>query len=271
MNILLLPFINIDPVAFSIGPIDVFWYGIAYLLGLLAAWKYGAYLGRLSPRAIEAKHFDNLLFWLVIGIILGGRLGYVLFYNFEAYLNAPLTIFYTWQGGMAFHGGLIGVIIALYWYGRKHKLPLMQLGDCFASAVPIGLFLGRIANYLNGELYGRVTDASWGTVFPGAGPEPRHPSQLYEAGLEGLALGIILFMLNRREKYRQKPGFMVGVFLIGYAIARLIVENFREPDAQIGYLWQYFTMGQLLTLFMIPLGIFFLYIAGRKNASHGKI
>ena len=251
-----LPFPDISPIALSIGPLSVRWYALAYLAGFILGWRYILGIVARDPDKRPNKlDIDDFLPWGVLGVILGGRVGYVLFYQTSLYLHDPLEIFKIWHGGMSFHGGALGAIIAMIVYSLLKKIPVLRLTDLFCAAVPIGLFFGRVANFINGELFGRTTTVPWAFVFPHGGPEPRHPSQLYEAGLEGILLFLVLFFLIRRDSVRARPGIVSGVFLIGYALCRIAVEFFREPDAQIGYLFQYFTMGQILCLPMIAGGI----------------
>ena len=250
-----LTFPNIDPVAISIGPFDIRWYALAYLAGFLLGWRYGLYMAGLNkPHRPDRTDIDDLLPWGVLGVILGGRLGYVLFYQTSIYMHDPLAIFKVWQGGMSFHGGVTGVIIALLAFSYMRKINLLRLSDIFCTAAPIGIFFGRLANFVNGELYGRVTDAPIGMVFPGGGPEPRHPSQLYEAGLEGLLLLTVLGALLHVKAVRERPGVLTGVFLCGYALCRIVVEFFREPDYFLGLYWGAVSMGQMLSVPMILLG-----------------
>lgn len=252
-----LPFPDIDPVALAIGPIQIRWYALAYLTGFLVGWRYCRALAARDPGLKPSpEQIDDFLVWVIAGVILGGRIGYVLFYQADLYLAHPMDIFKVWQGGMSFHGGLVGVVAAIVLYARKHAIPVLRLSDLAACVAPVGLFLGRIANFINGELYGRATDMPWGIVFPYGGESPRHPSQLYESALEGAALFVILFFLARREGLRTRPGFLSGVFLGGYGVFRFGVEFFREPDIQIGYLFGDATMGQLLCLPMIAAGAF---------------
>lgn len=242
---------QIDPILLHIGPLAVRWYGMMYLLGFVAAFFI---ISRLAPRRQLPLNHDavsDLLFYIVIGVILGGRLGYVLFYNFSYFISHPLQIFAVWQGGMSFHGGLTGVVVATIFYCRRHTIAILPLADILAIAATIGLGLGRIGNFINGELWGRVTTLPWGFVFPAAGPEPRHPSQLYEALLEGPVMFFILYWLFTRK---VKDGVIFFSFLIFYGIGRFIIEFFREPDQQIGFFWGGATMGQLLCLAMLLLG-----------------
>lgn len=256
-----LPFPNIDPIAFTLGPIMIHWYAIAYLIGFLGGWGYATATlkgpGKVGPLKPEVP--EDLLPWCIAGVILGGRLIYVLIYNPVLYLHNPMDLFKIWQGGMSFHGGLIGVLTAIFLYGRKNKYTFLSLTDIAALVTPIGLFFGRIANFVNGELYGRITNAPWGVIFPNGGPLPRHPSQLYEALLEGLVLGLILLVLSRRKDAWTKEGLLSGTFMIGYGLSRFTVEFMREPDSQIGFLSFGITMGQLLCLPMILAGVWILY------------
>lgn len=268
-----LPFPDIDPVAFSLGPLQVRWYALAYLAGFLAGWRYCVHLvsrdaGSARP---DKSDLDDFLPWAIAGVILGGRIGYALFYQFDAYAAAPLELFKLWHGGMSFHGGMCGLIAALVLFARKRGIPVLRLSDLLACAAPIGLFFGRLTNFVNGELYGRTTDVPWAVLFPHAGPEPRHPSQIYESLLEGLVLFAILFALARRGEIRARPGLLSGVFLAGYGLFRFGVEFFREPDAQIGYLLGTFTMGQLLCVPMFAAGAGLALWAGRRRRSSAPI
>lgn len=248
----MLTYPRINPVIFHIGPLSVRWYGVMYLLGFIAAYFVIRHLSKLKKLALTTDDLSDLLFYCVLGVILGGRTGYVLFYNLPFYLHHPLQVFAVWEGGMSFHGGLLGVVVATVLYCRKRDLPVMQMGDILVTAAPIGLGLGRIGNFINGELWGRVTNVPWAMVFPGAGPLPRHPSQLYEAVLEGPVLFTILWVLNRRQMRTGVPFF---AFFLGYGVFRFTVEFFRQPDPQLGFLWGGATMGQLLSLPMIVFGI----------------
>ncbi|MCB1538141.1 MAG: prolipoprotein diacylglyceryl transferase [Alphaproteobacteria bacterium] len=249
-------FPQIDPIAFSIGPLQIHWYALAYLTGFLGGWAYATFLlkhwGKGSPLTPDVP--EDILPWIIAGVILGGRIVYTIVYNPILYLNNPGDIVKIWQGGMSFHGGLLGVLSAIFIYGRRKKYPFLALTDMAAAVVPIGLFFGRIANFVNSELWGRTTTLPWGIVFPDAGPLPRHPSQLYEAGLEGLALFFVLMFLARRPDAWRKHGLLSGTFLIGYAISRILVECVREPDAQIGFLPGGITMGQVLSVPMLLAG-----------------
>ena len=245
----------IDPVIFEIGPVAIRWYAVAYMAGLLIGWRYMRALARRPPPVADARAVDDFLLWAIIGVVLGGRVGYVLFYNLPYYLDQPLAMLKVWQGGMSFHGGLLGVVVATVLYARRRGVGVLAFGDLVACAAPIGLFLGRLANFVNGELVGRPADVPWAMVFRDAGPLPRHPSQLYEAALEGIALFVILNLLWRREDVRGRPGTLLGTFLVGYAVFRSIGELFRQPDAHIGFLGGGTTMGQWLSLPMAVIGL----------------
>ena len=252
-----LQFPDIDPVALRLGPVVIRWYALAYIAGLTGGWRYLRWLATKSHAKITALQIDDFLVWATFGTVIGGRLGYVLFYKPSFYFADPIHILYLWQGGMSFHGGALGVITALILYCRRYKIDLLEFGDLLCCVVPLGLFFGRVANFINGELWGRVTDDSvpWAMVFPNAGPEPRHPSQLYEAGLEGLALLVILHVLWRNEAVRLRRGTLSGVLLLGYGVARAFVEFFRQPDDFLGFLWGGATMGQLLSVPLMVVGL----------------
>lgn len=255
----------LDPIAFSLGPFAVRWYALAYLAGFILGWRYAVSLTKLSPESRPNKDdIDDYLPWAIAGVILGGRLGYVLFYQFDLYAAQPLEIFKLWHGGMAYHGGVIGVVISLVLYAKFKKIPLLRLTDIVGCAAPIGIIFGRIANFINGELFGRVTDVPWGVVFPGGGDLPRHPSQLYESALEGLCLFVILWLLARRESIREKPGILSGVFFLGYGVFRFIGEFFREPDFYLGPVLGTLSMGQVLSLPMMLAGLYLIYYANQK-------
>lgn len=262
---LALPFPDIDPVAFELGPLVVRWYALAYIFGLLIGWKYAVWLNRRPAGLVPQAALDDFLAWAVIGIVLGGRLGYVLFYQPGYFLENPLAVIQLWHGGMSFHGGLIGIILAMVLFARRRELPFLALTDLIAAAGPIGLFLGRLANFVNGELFGRPSDAPWAMVFPAGGPLPRHPSQLYEAALEGLLLFIVLVVLATVFQARRWPGVISGAFLAGYGLSRIAAEFFREPDAQLGFLWGGATLGQLLSAPMVLLGVAVILYARRRE------
>ncbi|SDE57604.1 phosphatidylglycerol:prolipoprotein diacylglycerol transferase [Rhodospira trueperi] len=253
------PFPAIDPVAIQIGPLAVRWYALAYIAGLLLGWLWLRRLGRRPPAVLTHDQADDFLVWASLGVVLGGRLGYVLFYNLSYFLGRPSEILMVWQGGMSFHGGFLGVIIALLIFCRRKGIHPLAMGDLLACIAPIGLFFGRIANFINGELYGRpAPDLPWAMVFPTADGQPRHPSQLYEAALEGLLLLVVTAVLFRVAAVRARRGTLIGVFMIGYGVSRFLVEFAREPDAHLGYLFGVITMGQVLSLPMILAGLGFL-------------
>ena len=258
MPLLALPFPAFDPIAISIGPFAIRWYALAYVAGLLLAWSLARRVaanhtlwGGRSP--IRPADVDDVIAWCALGIVVGGRLGYVLFYGLDYFASHPAEIFVLWRGGMSFHGGFLGTIVALLLFARARSIPMLSMLDLAAIVTPIGLFLGRLANFVNGELWGRPTDVAWAFVFPRAGPEPRHPSQLYEAGLEGVLLFAVLLIVARAGALRR-PGATGGLFVAGYGLARIAGEYFREPDAQIGFLAGGLTMGMLLSLPMVLAG-----------------
>lgn len=252
----MIPYPQIDPVALSIGPLAVRWYSLAYIAGLLLGWHYIRHLDRAPQQVLGKEAREDILLWAMLGVVLGGRLGYVLFYHPLYFLEHPVEIFMLWQGGMSFHGGMLGTITAIWLFCRKHGIGFLPVIDLVACAAPIGLFFGRLANFINGELYGRVTQLPWGMVFPHGGPLPRHPSQLYEAFLEGILLFSVLAWLAMRRDFRKQPGRLAGVFLIGYGLSRFMVEWVRQPDGHLGLLALGLTMGQWLSLPMIALGIY---------------
>ena len=261
----MLTFPHIDPIAFSLGPLTVRWYSLAYMVGILGGWWLLGVIQKKFPLAhFDKRARDDLIFWAIIGIVLGGRLGYVLIYNPAYFIEHPLDALQIWKGGMAFHGGLVGFIVAMYWFARRRGIHFLGLMDRMACVAPLGLFAGRIANFINGELYGRVTESSLGMVFPDGGALPRHPSQLYQAGLEGIATGLILWLLLYRTQDSNSPGKLSGMFLVLYGIARMIGEAFREPDAHLGFLISGLTMGQLLSLPMIGIGMGMYVYSARK-------
>ena len=242
---------HIDPVALSLGPLAIHWYGLMYLLGFAFVWLLGRY--RAGRFGWQTSQLEDLLFYGAIGVILGGRLGYAIFYDLPANLDNPLNLLKIWQGGMSFHGGLLGVLVAFWYFGRKTGKSFFEISDFIAPMVPIGLMLGRIGNFINGELWGRVSEVPWAMVFPGGGALPRHPSQLYQAALEGLLLFIILWLFSAKARPRAAVS---GLFLLGYGVFRFIVEFVRIPDPQYGYLaFNWLTMGQVLCLPMIVGGL----------------
>lgn len=247
-------FPQFDPVIVHVGPLAIRWYAMAYITALLVGWRLVRRLAGLSPRAATALQVDDFLTWATLGVVLGGRLGYILFYQPSLYLAHPMAVVEVWRGGMSFHGGALGVVVALALFSWRNKLSFLAFSDRVTVVVPIGLGLGRIANFINGELWGRPAPSGlpWAMLFPQAGPQPRHPSELYEALLEGLALFAMMWVVSRRQAIRERLGFLSGLFLFGYAVARSICECFREPDAFIGFLPFGTTMGQILC---IPMAI----------------
>jgi len=268
---LAIPFPAFDPIAIAIGPFAIRWYALAYITGILLGWVYARAILKSErawggPAPITLPDFDDFVLWITLGIILGGRIGYVLFYNLPHYIEHPLEIFYLWTGGMSFHGGFVGSVLAVVLFARSRRIPVMSLGDIICAVEPIGQFLGRMANFINGELWGRPTDVPWAMVFPGAGPLPRHPSQLYQAGLEGLLVFVVLAVMIRMGALKR-PGLIVGVFACLYGCTRIIGEFFREPDAQLGFLWGGLTMGMLLSVPMIAAGVLIVLWAMRRPPS----
>lgn len=250
----MLPYPNINPNIIEIGPIKLRWYGLMYVLGFAAAYFLIPKQRRSERLGLRGALLQDLFFYLAIGLIAGARLGYILFYQLGSigdYLRHPLEIIAIWHGGMSFHGGLMGALLMGILFCKRRQLPYWEVADAVMITVPIGLGLGRLGNFINGELFGRPTDVPWAMVFPSGGPIPRHPSQLYEAALEGLVLFIILWALRDRE---FRPGTLVSIFLVGYGVFRFIIEFFRQPDPQIGLLWDFFSMGQVLCLVMIIVG-----------------
>lgn len=247
----MLQYPEIDPVALALGPFKIHWYGLMYVIGFAAAW--GLARARRARVGLSQDAVGDLIFFGALGVVLGGRLGYALFYGFDKLLADPVWIFKVWDGGMSFHGGLLGVLIAMLMFARRHQLTFFQLTDFIAPMVPIGLGAGRLGNFINQELPGRITDVSWGMVYPLYGPEPRHPSQLYQFALEGVALFAILWFVSREP--RQK-GLISGLFLLCYGCFRFITEFFRQPDSQLGFIaFDWLTMGQLLSLPMVLFGL----------------
>jgi phosphatidylglycerol:prolipoprotein diacylglycerol transferase len=265
MPVLVIPYPTFDPVLLQLGPFAIRWYALAYIFGILIGWAYARLLirstklwGRKAPMTVT--DFDDFVLWVTIGIILGGRIGYVLFYNLPYFIEHPIEIVQLWNGGMSFHGGFIGCVLAVLLFGYTRGISVLSLGDITCAVGPIGLFLGRLANFINGELWGRPTDVPWAMIFPSGGPIPRHPSQLYEAALEGLLLLAVLALLVRGGALKR-PGLIIGSFAVGYALARTFCEFFREPDAQLGFLWGEATMGQLLSVPLFLAGLCFIVYA----------
>jgi len=257
----MLSYPHIDPIALQIGPLVIRWYALAYLSGVLGGWwLVGKLNQRLSPPTLSKAAYDDIMVWAILGIILGGRLGYVLFYKPSHYFAYPLEILMVWQGGMSFHGGLLGMITAMLLFARTFKTPFLAITDLLAVVAPIGLCFGRLANFVNGELYGRATDSAFGMVFPSDPLQvPRHPSQLYEAGLEGILLFTFLIITACTTRALTRRGTLSGLFLIGYCAARTTAELFREPDSFIGYLPGGITMGQLLSMPMLLAGLYLVF------------
>jgi len=264
------PFPNFDPVLIHLGPIAIRWYALAYIAGILLGWRYGVGLirnAKLWPPAappITTAQIDDLILWVTLGIIVGGRLGYVLFYGRGAFLSDPLEIVKVWHGGMSFHGGFLGVVVAIVAFARVNRVDMLRLGDLVAPCVPIGLFFGRIANFINGELWGRPTTLPWGIIFPGA-PDalPRHPSQLYEAGLEGVVLFAILLLATHRLHWLRLRGAVTGLFILMYGVFRICLENVRQPDAGFDHMPFGLTMGILLSTPMVLAGAWLIWRSRR--------
>jgi phosphatidylglycerol:prolipoprotein diacylglycerol transferase len=277
-----LPFPNIDPVLVSVGPFAIRWYALAYIVGILGGWFYARTIVRSQtlwggPAPLTVTDYDDFILWVTLGIILGGRIGYVLFYNAPYFLDHPAEIVQLWKGGMSFHGGFLGCVTAVVLFAWRRGISWLSLGDITCAVAPIGLFLGRLANFINAELWGRVSDLPWAMVFCNerimaasgdgrcpAGPLPRHPSQLYEAALEGVVLLSVLALLIRAGALKR-PGTIIGAFALGYGAARFTCEFFREPDVQLGFLWGGLTMGMLLSLPLMFAGIAFLWAARRAE------
>lgn len=271
MPLLVIPFPALDPVLVHIGPLAIRWYALGYIFGILIGWAYARAVLRTDRLWAGGKapltviDLDDFIVWVTLGIILGGRLGYVLFYNLPHFATHPLEIFQLWNGGMSFHGGFTGCVLAVVLFARKRNVPTLSLGDITCAVGTVGIFLVRITNFINGELWGRATDVPWAMVFPSGGPVPRHPSQIYEAGLEGLLLFAVLFVAMRAGALKR-PGLIIGLFAVVYALARSFCEFFREPDAQLGFLWGGATMGQLLSIPLFLAGVGFILYAVKHPA-----
>ncbi|MDH3473440.1 MAG: prolipoprotein diacylglyceryl transferase [Rhodospirillales bacterium] len=268
--ILTIPYPDIGETLFEIGPIAIRWYSLAYIAGLVIGWRYCRRLALRPPQRLTPDDFDDFLLWATLGVVVGGRLGSVLFYNPAYYLANPLEILYLWRGGMSFHGGLLGVLVAVALFAHRRNVPIVAFADYVSAAAPIGLFFGRLANFVNSELWGRATDLPWAMVFP-KDPEqlPRHPSQLYEAGLEGLLLFLLLYLLIRRGAL-ARPGLLSGTFLTGYGLSRFFVELLRQPDHHLGFLVGGTTMGQWLSGPMLLGGLALLVWSLRGAGRTGK-
>jgi len=269
MPLYAIPFPAIDPVLVSVGPFAIRWYALAYIVGILLGWLYARAVIRhqelwASPPPLTVNDYDDFVLWVTLGIILGGRIGYVLFYNPSYFTAHPLESLQLWHGGMSFHGGFLGCVLAVILFARHRGLSILSLGDITCAAGTIGIFLGRIANFINGELWGRPTDVPWAMVFPTGGPLPRHQSQLYEAALEGLVLFVVLAAMIRAGALKR-PGLILGAFAFGYAVARSICEHFREPDPQLGFLWGGLTMGTLLSIPLMLAGVILMAVALRRE------
>jgi phosphatidylglycerol:prolipoprotein diacylglycerol transferase len=264
-----IPYPSINPVMFAVGPIAVRWYALAYIVGIIGGWVYARAIIANErrwggPAPLTVHDFDDFVVWITLGVILGGRLGYVLFYNLPHFSEHPAEILQLWRGGMSFHGGVFGCIVAIMLFAWMRTISALSLADVSAAVAPIGLFLGRIANFINGELWGRPTDLPWAMIFPLGGPVPRHPSQLYEAALEGIALFILLAIMVRAGALKR-PGLVTAAFAIGYSVARVTCEMFREPDVQLGFLWGGLTMGMLLCIPLVLAGLAVLFVALRRT------
>lgn len=252
-----------NPVAFKLGPLQVHWYGLMYLLSFLLAWLLLQYQAKRFKLDWPTDQITDIVFYCALGVVLGGRIGYVLFYNFSYYWHHPVEIFAIWDGGMSFHGGMIGVFLAIWAWAKRYQVPYFQITDFIAPVVPVGLAAGRIGNFINGELWGRVTDVPWAMIYPYVDNQPRHPSELYEFLLEGLVLFIILWIYSSR---RPPQMAVSGVFMLGYGCLRFLAECFRQPDVQLGYVFNWLTMGQLLCIPMVMIGLILLFLAyKRKN------
>jgi phosphatidylglycerol---prolipoprotein diacylglyceryl transferase len=259
----------IDPVIVRLGPVQIYWYGFMYLVGFTLAWCFGSWRAKRLNNGWNTEIVADLIFYGALGVVLGGRIGYMLFYNLPEFLHHPLSIFYVWQGGMAFHGGLIGVALAVWLYGRKINKNFFELTDFLMPLVPLGLAAGRIGNFINGELFGRITNVPWAMVFPNGGLLPRHPSQLYEFLGEGILLFLILWIYSRKPRPHMAVS---GLFLLSYGLIRFILEFFREPDPQLGFvLFRWMTQGQILCVPMIICGFVILIYAYRKRPAHASL
>jgi len=257
---------NFDPVLIDLGLFQVRWYSIAYIFGIIIGWAYAIKIigltssKKYSFNQIEVAYFNEIITYLILGIVLGGRLGYIFFYNLEYYNKNFFEILKIWEGGMSFHGGLFGIIVAIFIFTKKNNINFFKIADIVSCVAPIGIFLGRIANFINGELYGKISTLPWAVIFPNGGNVPRHPSQLYEAILEGLFLFCLINYLALKKDLLFKEGFISGIFLILYSILRIISENFREPDHHLGYFFNYFSMGVILSIITFLAGCFVIFL-----------
>ena len=260
---------NFDPVLIDFGFLQIRWYSISYILGILLGWAYASKLIRKTAKDkysvdnITKTQLDDLIIYLILGIIIGGRLGYIILYNFQYYSQNIIEIFKIWEGGMSFHGGLLGVVISILVFSNKNKLNFFKFSDIVSCVAPIGIFFGRIANFINGELYGKISNLPWAVIFPNGGSVSRHPSQIYEALLEGVLLFILINFLALKKNLLIKTGYISGLFLILYSILRIFSEIFREPDSHIGYIFNYFSLGILLSLLTLIIGFVIIFI--KKN------
>jgi phosphatidylglycerol:prolipoprotein diacylglycerol transferase len=277
MPFLLIDFPRFDPVAIAIGPLAIRWYALAYIVGIVMGWVYARSMVKNErlwdgPAPVSLTQLDDFILWVTLGIIVGGRTGYVLFYNFPFFIQHPVEIFELWKGGMSFHGGFVGCVVAVIWFARTNKISILSLGDITTAVGPIGVLLGRIANFINSELWGRPADPSlpWAMVFPNGGPLPRHPSQLYEAGLEGALLFAILAVMIRLGALKR-PGLILGSFIAIYGLARITSEHFREPDPQLGFLWGGLTMGMLLSVPMVIAGAILIMMTWRGKPASRQV
>jgi phosphatidylglycerol:prolipoprotein diacylglycerol transferase len=273
MPFLAIAFPKFNAVAIALGPIEIRWYALAYICGIVLGWIYARWLVKNEklwngPAPISLVQLDDFVLWITLGIIVGGRTGYVLFYNLPFFIEHPAAILKLWEGGMSFHGGFLGCVVAVMWFARRNGISILSLGDIVTAVAPIGLLLGRLANFINSELWGRVAYPSlpWAVYFPNGGPDPRHPSQLYEAFLEGIVLFIVLAVMIRMGALKR-PGLILGTFIAIYALARITGEMFREPDPQLGFLWGGLTMGMLLSVPMIVAGMILIVLAWRRNGT----
>ena len=272
MPLLLINFPSFNPIAIAIGPFAIRWYALAYIGGIVIGWLYARSLLKKErlwggPAPMSLVQMDDFILWVTLGIILGGRTGYVLFYNLPFFIEHPAAIFRLWEGGMSFHGGFMGCVVAVMWFATRNGISILSLGDITTAVGPIGLFLGRLANFINGELWGRAADPGlpWAMIFPTGGDIPRHPSQLYEAGMEGILLFTVLAVMIRLGALKR-PGLILGSFILIYGLARIVGEHFREPDPQLGFLWGGLTMGMLLSIPMLIVGLILIVRAVRRGA-----
>ena len=265
---------NFNPVLVDLGLFQIRWYSMAYILGIILGWIYAKKIIKKTAKnkynfaSIQTSQFDDIIVYLVLGIILGGRLGYVIFYNFGYYSQNILEIFKLWQGGMSFHGGLLGIIIAIFIFSKKTEINFFKFSDIVACVAPIGLFLGRIANFINGELFGKISTLPWAVIFPNGGNISRHPSQIYEAILEGAVLFILINFFALKKNLILKTGYVSGLFLIFYSIARIIGESFREPDIHLGYIFNYFSMGSILSFITFLAGCFIIFFTKNNEQNN---